>query len=106
MLKRVMVYVVWRQGAGENPTVCREWNKGMDIREERRAEEDGGGERKSGREGWFALGIDTLSTSYILLAFPVKTKTSTVKSNYIYNNQTDGQVTTLWIKKVNGYPQK
>lgn len=58
----------------------------MDVREERRAEEDGGGERKAGREGWFAFRIDTLSASYILLAFPVKTKTSIVKSNYIYNN--------------------
>lgn len=67
----------------------------MDIREERRAAEDGGGERKAGREGWFALRIHTLSTSYILLAFPVKTKTSIVKINYIYNNQIDGQVTTL-----------
>lgn len=58
----------------------------MDVREERRSEEDGGGERKARREVWLALRIDTLSTSYILLAFPVKTKTSIVKSNSIYNN--------------------
>lgn len=44
------------------------------------------GERKAGREGWFALRIDTLSASYILLASPAETKTSIVKSNYVYNN--------------------
>ena len=43
-------------------------------------------ERKAGREGWCALRIDTLSTSYILLAFPAETKTSIVKSNCVYNN--------------------
>lgn len=76
------------------PLVYREINKGMNIREKGRAEDNVEGWKRKARsegekeEGWFeercSLSIDILSKSCILLTFPDKMKISMVESNNVY----------------------
>lgn len=71
----------WCDIKEEIPLVCRERNKGMDIREVRRITQDEEGQKRKARkegkreEGWLrerhSLRIDILSRSYILSAVPI-----------------------------------